>query len=116
MEAINKGGVISNPYPIVDTLFFKIQGDEEAVRLTWKTIKKIIQEHGSTKFEFAATDYAADEMWRNRKYALMSALAASPGYRSWPTDVWYSSVLLPHSSPVSQTLQHACLALTTVCL
>jgi len=88
MSAINQAGLVSRPYPISDTLFFKIQGDDPAIKLASKTISSIVKKHGSSKFEFASTDKEADELWMNRKYALMSTMGAFPGMRCWTTDVW----------------------------
>ncbi|CAK5264311.1 unnamed protein product [Mycena citricolor] len=87
MDAINKGGLVDKPYPVTDTLFLKLQGDDAAIKLTSKTIQAIVKKHGSSKFEFAATDAEADSLWQNRKYALMSTLAAYPGSKCWTTDV-----------------------------
>lgn len=89
MKAINDGGLIDTPYPVTDTLFFKLQGDSESIQLTSRVIQKIVRDHGSSNFAFAPTDEAADEMWQNRKYALVSTLAAWPDHRCWTTDVWY---------------------------
>jgi D-lactate dehydrogenase (cytochrome) len=88
MSAINSGGVVSNPLPISDTLFFKIQGDKVAIDAASKQISAIVKKHGSSKFEFAKTDEEADDLWHNRKYALMSTFAAHPGSKCWTTDVW----------------------------
>lgn len=88
MKAINKAGIVDHPYPVKDTLFFKIQGDKDAVHLASKTVKAIVDKHGSSRFEFAATDAEADLLWQNRKYALTSTMAAEPGTRCWTTDVW----------------------------
>ena len=89
MEAINIGGLVEAPYPVEDTLFFKLQGDLESIQLASQTIQKIVEAHGSTRFEFAATEKLAEEMWQNRKCAYLSTLAATPGYQCWVTDVWY---------------------------
>jgi D-lactate dehydrogenase (cytochrome) len=89
MKAINAAGLVDRPYPVQDTLFFKIQGDLTSINLTSKTVNAIVQKHGSTRFEFASTDEEAEELWQNRKYALTSTMAAEPGSRCWTTDVWY---------------------------
>jgi D-lactate dehydrogenase (cytochrome) len=68
MAAINTAGVIDTPYPVQDTLFFKIQGSPESIRDTSSIVQEIVQRHGSTRFEFAATEEEAGEMWENRKY------------------------------------------------
>lgn len=88
MHAINDAGFVDRPYPVSDTLFFKIQGDASMAKETAKTVKDLSKKHGSTSFAFAASDAEADEMWTNRKYALMSTVAANPGHRCWTTDVW----------------------------
>ncbi len=89
MDAINKAGLIDHPYPVKDTLFFKIQGDSGCITSTSKAIQSIVKKHGSKNFKFASTDEEADDLWQNRKYALMSSLAAYPDTRCWTTDVWY---------------------------
>lgn len=88
MAAINAAGLISRPYPAQDTLFFKIQGDDTSINSTSQTIQSIVEKHGGLRFQFANTDQEAEELWQNRKYALMSSLAAYPGKRCWTTDVW----------------------------
>jgi D-lactate dehydrogenase (cytochrome) len=88
MKAINDGGVIDAPYPVADTLLFKIQGDSESIELASRTIGKILKAYGSTQFEFAATQDAAEAMWQNRKYAAIAILACVPNSRFWATDVW----------------------------
>ncbi|KAF7353665.1 D-lactate dehydrogenase [cytochrome], mitochondrial [Mycena venus] len=95
MDAINKGGVVDRPYPVKDTLFFKIQGDDAAIKLTSKTIQALVKKHGSSKFEFASTDEEAETLWQNRKYALMSTMAAHPESRCWTTDVCVPVSRLP---------------------
>ena len=88
MKATNEGGLVEIPYPVKDTLFFKLQGDDAAIDLTSKTIKALVKKHGSSKFEFAKTAEEAENLWQNRKYALMSTFAAHPGAKCWTTDVW----------------------------
>lgn len=91
MKAINTAGIVDHPYPVKDTLFFKIQGDAASIKNASEVVKKIVKKHGSSQFQFAATDEEADDMWQNRKYALMSSLQAHPGTRCWTTDVWWVS-------------------------
>lgn len=88
MSAINKAGLVESPYPAQDTLFFKIQGDNKAVDLASREVKAIVKKHGGSNFKFAATDQEAEDLWQNRKYALMSTISAHPGSRCWTTDVW----------------------------
>ncbi|PFH50696.1 hypothetical protein AMATHDRAFT_75487 [Amanita thiersii Skay4041] len=95
MDAINTAGIVDRPYPVKDTLFFKIQGDQASIKLTSKVIEGVVKQHQCSKFQFAATDEEADSLWQNRKYALMSSLAAYPGTRSWTTDVCVPVSKLP---------------------
>ncbi|KAF9567577.1 hypothetical protein CPC08DRAFT_814085 [Agrocybe pediades] len=95
MAAINSGGLVDKPYPVEDTLFFKIQGDAQSIKNASDVVKDIVKRHSSSKFKFAATDQEADELWQNRKYALMSSLAAHPGMRCWTTDVCVPVSRLP---------------------
>lgn len=94
MEATNVAGVVTKPYPVRDTLFFKIQGDDPAVKLTAKTVQAIVKKHGSDRFEFASTDQEAEDLWQNRKHALTSTMGANPGMRCWTTDVWFVNLLI----------------------
>ncbi|KAF9532303.1 FAD-linked oxidase-like protein [Crepidotus variabilis] len=95
MSAINSAGLIDKPYPVKDTLFFKIQGDDVTVKQTSQVIQEIVKKHESLRFQFAGTDQEAEDLWQNRKYALMSSLAAYPGKRCWTTDVCVPVSRLP---------------------
>ncbi|KAJ7611591.1 D-lactate dehydrogenase cytochrome oxidoreductase [Roridomyces roridus] len=95
MDALNSGGLIDKPYATKDTLFFKIQGDDPTIRLASKTIQAIVKKHGSSKFEFAATDEEAESIWQGRKYALTSTLSAYPDMKLWTTDVCVPVSKLP---------------------
>lgn len=89
MAAINTAGFVDKAYPVQDTLFFKIQGDPKSIQEASTVVQTIVKRHGSSNFKFASTEQEAEELWQNRKYALMSSLAAHPGMRCWTTDVWY---------------------------
>ncbi|KAF9483866.1 D-lactate dehydrogenase cytochrome oxidoreductase [Pholiota conissans] len=95
MDAINAAGLVDKPYPVEDTLFFKIQGDDASIERASRVIQGIVKKHGSLRFKFASTDQEAEELWQNRKYALMSSLAAHPGLRCWTTDVCVPVSRLP---------------------
>ena len=99
MATINASGTVSKEYPVSDSLFFKIQGDKDAVAATAKLVKQITKKHGSTHFEFAATDQEAENLWEGRKYCLMSYVGANPSCKVWTTDVW--SVSAHFSSEIS---------------
>ncbi|KAK7693183.1 hypothetical protein QCA50_002749 [Cerrena zonata] len=94
--AINKAGLTSKVLPVSDTLFLKLQGTDSSIKETANAIKKIFQKHGSSNFEFAATQQQADELWENRKYALMSTIAAAgDSSKVWTTDVCVPVSRLP---------------------
>ncbi|KJA18553.1 hypothetical protein HYPSUDRAFT_205241 [Hypholoma sublateritium FD-334 SS-4] len=115
MAAINNAGLVDKAYPVEDTLFFKIQGDAVAIENTAKVIKQIVKKHGSMQFKFASTDQEADELWQNRKYALMSSLASHPGMRCWTTDVCVPVSRLPELVyETKKDLQRSNLASTIV--
>ncbi|THU76592.1 D-lactate dehydrogenase cytochrome oxidoreductase [Dendrothele bispora CBS 962.96] len=95
MSAINQAGLVSRPYPVSDTLFFKIQGDDPAIKLASESISAIVKKHGSSRYEFASTEKEAEELWMNRKYALMSTMGAFSGMRCWTTDVCVPVSRLP---------------------
>ncbi|KZV68441.1 hypothetical protein PENSPDRAFT_754087 [Peniophora sp. CONT] len=95
MSAINGAGLLDDPLPVQDSLFFKLQGSPDTVAATAKTIQKIASAHGSQTFEFAKTDEEADALWMNRKYALNATLSSSPGSRCWTTDVCVPVSRLP---------------------
>lgn len=88
MMSINSAGTVDREYPVQDSLFFKIQGNDETVKATAKLIKSIVKRHASSAFQFAASDTEADALWDARKYALMSVIASEEGARAWTTDVW----------------------------
>ncbi|KAF8078075.1 FAD-linked oxidase-like protein [Lyophyllum atratum] len=115
MKAINGAGLVDHPYPIADTLFFKIQGDPHSIKHTSKAVRDIVKRHGSSRFEFASTDQEAEDLWQNRKYALTSTLAATPGTRCWTTDVCVPVSRLPQLvSETKKDLFHAGLQSTIV--
>ncbi|KAL0574570.1 D-lactate ferricytochrome c oxidoreductase [Marasmius crinis-equi] len=97
MQAINTAGLAktSAPLAVKDTLFFKIQGDDAAIKLASKTVQSIVKKYGASNFAFAKTDEEADDLWEARKYALMSTLGANPGTRCWTTDVCVPVSRLP---------------------
>ena len=88
MDIINNSGSLDRKYPVKDTLFFKIQGADEAVRAAAKTIQKTVKKHASEHFQFAASDEEAEKLWECRKYALVSVIGSIPGCKVWTTDVW----------------------------
>ncbi|PPQ77513.1 hypothetical protein CVT25_011310 [Psilocybe cyanescens] len=95
MDTINSAGLVATPYPIKDTLFFKIQGDDSSINQASKVVQDIVKNYGSTQFKFASTQQEAEELWESRKYALMSSLGAYPGKRCWTTDVCVPVSRLP---------------------
>ncbi|TDL27237.1 hypothetical protein BD410DRAFT_818729 [Rickenella mellea] len=96
ISAINKAGLVERAYPVKDSLFFKIQGSEDSIKMASKAIKNAVKKHGSSKFEFAGSDEEAENLWESRKYALTSTIASDPGSRAWTTDVCVPVSKLPH--------------------
>ncbi|KAH7889949.1 FAD-linked oxidase-like protein, partial [Phlebopus sp. FC_14] len=95
MAAINQAGLVDSPYPVKDTLFFKIQGSPESITETSQCVKQVVEKHRSSRFEFASTDQEAEDLWENRKYALVSTLSSHPGMKCWTTDVCVPVSRLP---------------------
>ncbi|KAI9067055.1 D-lactate dehydrogenase cytochrome oxidoreductase [Trametes sanguinea] len=95
MKAIADAGLVSETYPIHDTLFFKIQGDPAAIDSTAKTVQDIVTRHRSMYFKFAKTEEEAEDLWESRKYALMSTIESEEGVRCWTTDVCVPVSKLP---------------------
>ncbi|KAI0371750.1 D-lactate dehydrogenase cytochrome oxidoreductase [Pilatotrama ljubarskyi] len=95
MKAIADGGLVSETYPIHDTLFFKIHGDPAAIDSTTRTVQDIVSKHRSVNFKFAETEDEAEELWESRKYALMSTIQSEEGARCWTTDVCVPVSKLP---------------------
>lgn len=111
MAAIDAAGLVSETYPVHDTLFFKIQGDPAAIKTTADAVRRIVGKHGSINFKFAQTDDEAEELWESRKYALMSTIESEEGARCWTTDVWWA-VCVPchfHGSDVGVWIVSQCL-------
>ncbi|KAI0670632.1 D-lactate dehydrogenase cytochrome oxidoreductase [Trametes maxima] len=95
MKAIADAGLVSETYPIHDTLFFKIQGDPAAIDSTTRTVQDIVSKHSSINFKFAKTEDEAEELWESRKYALMSTIESEEDARCWTTDVCVPVSKLP---------------------
>lgn len=98
MQAINDAGFVEHAYPVKDTLFFKIQGTADLTKQVAGTIDTIVkkhQGHNFHNFQAAKSEAEAEEIWHNRKYALMSTIAANPGHRCWTTDVCVPVSQLP---------------------
>ena len=47
MNAINLAGLVDKEYPTKDSLFFKIQGSDDTIKQTAKSIQAIVKKHGS---------------------------------------------------------------------
>ena len=88
MYSINEAGTVDRTYPVKDSLFFKIQGNDDTVKATAKNIQAIVKRHSSSLFQFAASDEEAGALWDARKYALMSVIATEEDARAWTTGVW----------------------------
>jgi len=89
MSAINIAGIVDHSYPVKDSLFFKIQGAPEAIKLTSEVVKEITWRHSSDRFKFSTTNEEAVDLWENQKYTLTSSMAVVPGAHCWTMDMWY---------------------------
>lgn len=118
MKTINDAGTLDREYPVHDSLFFKIQGNDETVKAAAKVIKDIVKRHSSSNFQFATSDAEAEAIWDARKYALMSAIASAEGSRAWTTDVWYAISMYRNSPPLpykTNWLQCTCIEAASTC-
>lgn len=97
MEAINYSGLSERNYPVKDSLFLKFQGSPRSIEETSKTVKQIVQRHGSSHFESARNAEEAQDLWNHRKIALWSSLEwmKDERARAWTTDVCVPPSELP---------------------
>ncbi|TFY59655.1 hypothetical protein EVG20_g7706 [Dentipellis fragilis] len=93
MSALSQ--LLPHPLPVLDSLFFKLQGAPAAVKAAASTVRGIVRAHGGSGFQFASTDDDADALWSHRKHALNATLASAPGTRCWTTDVCVPVSKLP---------------------
>ncbi|WRT65326.1 uncharacterized protein IL334_002269 [Kwoniella shivajii] len=95
IDAINKGGMVKNKYPLADTLFFKFQGSDSAMSEVSKNVLTVVNKHGGKNFAFSKNDEEARSLWEGRKAALWSVLALKENSRVWTTDVCVPISRLP---------------------
>ncbi|KAJ3856156.1 FAD-linked oxidase-like protein [Lentinula lateritia] len=96
MHAVNNFGQSGRTWPVRDTLFFKLQGHNDAsLRDTAKVVKEVAEKYGGFGFQLAKNDKEADDLWHDRKNAHYSGLALVPGSRPIATDVCVPVSRLP---------------------
>jgi D-lactate dehydrogenase (cytochrome) len=90
MRATNIHGVAKRKYAEKDSLYLKFQGPtDRAIQEAAGIARDIAEKHGGSGFEFAQSKEDADALWQDRKNALWSGMALSPGSKAWSTDVWF---------------------------
>ncbi|KAJ4480161.1 FAD-binding domain-containing protein [Lentinula aciculospora] len=96
MHAVNNFGQSGRTWPVKDTLFFKLQGHNEASLIdSAKVVQAVVEKHGGFGFQLAKNDKEADDLWHDRKNAHYSGLALVPGSRPIATDVCVPVSRLP---------------------
>ncbi len=89
MHAVNNYCQSGRTWPRNDTLFFKLQGHNDAsLTESARVVKEVVEKHGGFGFQIANNDKEATDLWHDRKNALYSGLALVPGSRAVSTDVW----------------------------
>lgn len=90
MEALNHYIKPSQtkPYPLLDSLFIKLQGTPSAIKEAAAMTKSILAKHGCSHLRLANSKAESDEMWRHRREALLAILTYIDGSSAWTTDVW----------------------------
>lgn len=81
IQAANHLGIVPNPLPEKDTLFFKLQGTDAMMDESERLLREISKRHDSIEMRMAHNDQESDALWAARKGALYAALAHS-GYES----------------------------------
>lgn len=67
MKAINTAKLCSSTFAEADSVFFKFQGDEDAMRRTADLVTGIIKKHQGDSMRFAADKEESDAIWHGRK-------------------------------------------------
>lgn len=81
MQAANHLGIIPNPLPEKDTIFFKLLGTDAMMVESERLLREIAQRHECIEMRMAHNDQESDALWAAGKGALFAALAHS-GYES----------------------------------
>ncbi|EJD53239.1 D-lactate dehydrogenase cytochrome oxidoreductase [Auricularia subglabra TFB-10046 SS5] len=95
ISAINASGEVPRKFAVKDSLFIKIQGSDVAIGEAAKVVRKIVEKHGASGWDFGSTEEGAHALWNARKSALWSSIASVPGSRAWTTDVCVPPSKLP---------------------
>ncbi|KLT44948.1 FAD-binding domain-containing protein [Cutaneotrichosporon oleaginosum] len=81
VQAANHLGIVPNPLPEKDTIFFKLQGTDAMMVESERLIREIAERNESIEMRMAHDDKESDALWAARKGALYAALAHS-GYET----------------------------------
>jgi D-lactate dehydrogenase (cytochrome) len=83
-------------YPEKDSVFIKFQGPTDcAMKEASEIARGIAEKNGGSSFKMASSKEEAEELWQDRKNALWSGMALSPGAKAWSTDVCVPVSRLP---------------------
>ncbi|GMK57425.1 hypothetical protein CspeluHIS016_0402590 [Cutaneotrichosporon spelunceum] len=81
IQAANHLGIVPNPLPEKDTLFFKLLGTDAMMDESERLLREIAKQHSSIEMRMAHNDQESDALWAARKGALYAALSHS-GYET----------------------------------
>lgn len=76
------------PYLVEDSLFIKLQGSSQSIKEASEVIQDILGRHSCKGVLFAKNAKEADDMWQDRRGALLSILSFIEGSEACTTDVW----------------------------
>ncbi len=75
-------------YPVAPLLFFEFHGDTlRGVNEQAETVKKIVEEHHSSGFQWFTTPEERETLWKMRHEAYFANLAMRPGGKMFTTDI-----------------------------
>ncbi|AQZ12539.1 (ZYRO0D13420g) [Zygosaccharomyces parabailii] len=98
MECVNYSNQVSRAYDNLPTLFFKVAGlNETVVREYVKELKKTAKDHHCTKFEAAANDEEAQELFAARKNALYMMMEYGYNEVDENAKMWITDFAVPLS-------------------
>ncbi|KAH8080004.1 FAD-linked oxidase-like protein [Filobasidium floriforme] len=95
MKALRDHGGLTLELPHQDSIFFKFQGNPQAMKEAQELTKAIAKKHGGGEMIFAKDEEESKELWSIRKNAHWSMLALVEGGQAYSTDVCVPVSKLP---------------------
>ncbi|KAG7558167.1 hypothetical protein FFLO_02894 [Filobasidium floriforme] len=95
MKALRDHGGLTLELPNQDSIFFKFQGNPQAMKEAQELTKAIAKKHGGGEMIFAKDEEESKELWSIRKNAHWSMLALVEGGQAYSTDVCVPVSKLP---------------------